>query len=232
MTVEEALKGNNGKWGYLRESQKIADKDDSESPDPYGKRFGLELYLAAIFGEDNSWNYHDKIKVDYVGIDGKTHHYLEPDYKRGNQVIEFDGTPHYKSLDKILEDIIKDDIYQKLGFDVIRIPYFIQLTNEVVKEIFKVEVEQPLFDSNQQSLNYSLNNTPGQIPITGVWRMASEYLKYPHQYQVNIGYLERLNKPKSSGLDTLRQCYDFLEKNPSISYVDRIYDIISRILKH
>lgn len=226
MAIEEILKANDGKWGYLRESQIIADRNDKKRPDPYGKRFGLEIYLAAIFGEDNGWKYHDRIPVEYKGADGKTHSYIEPDYKRGKQVIEFDGLPHYRSLEKILDDIIKDKIYQENGFEVIRIPYFIQLTNDVVREIFNVEVGRTLFDANMQSLDYTLKNTPGQLPLYGVWRMAAEYLKYPEQYRVNVDYLEKLNKPKS-GLDVLRRCHDYLEGNPSKTYVDMIYGMVS-----
>ena len=56
------------------------------------------------------------------------------------KIVEYDGLQHYTNPINILKDCKNQEIYEKFGYRVIRIPYFIQLTNEVVKEIFNVKI--------------------------------------------------------------------------------------------
>jgi hypothetical protein len=72
----------------------------------------------------------------------------------------------------------------------VRIPYFIQLTNEVVKTLFDVEVKETLFDSSIPSIGSHLPNTPAYLCHQGIVRMAKEYKKFPAQYQVNLEFMK------------------------------------------
>lgn len=53
-------------------------------------------------------------------------------------IIEFDGLQHYTNPLQIEKDIKNTRNYQTRGYTVIRIPYFIQLTNSSVKSLFNL----------------------------------------------------------------------------------------------
>lgn len=44
-------------------------------------------------------------------------------------IVEIDGLPHYQNPIVILKDKEKTKLYEEFGYKVVRIPYFIQLTN-------------------------------------------------------------------------------------------------------
>jgi hypothetical protein len=61
-----------------------------------------------------------------------------PDYRNDNLklIVEFDGYSHYTSSKTILSDIKKDRIFKSMGYNIIRIPYFIQISNGVTLYLF------------------------------------------------------------------------------------------------
>ncbi len=61
-----------------------------------------------------------------------------PDYRCESEklIIEFDGYAHYCKALRILIDAEKDEDYSALGYRIVRIPYFLQITNQVIKHIF------------------------------------------------------------------------------------------------
>lgn len=52
-------------------------------------------------------------------------------------IVEFDGYGHYTRSKQILNDDKKDVVAKELNFKIIRIPYFIQLDEEVIKTFFR-----------------------------------------------------------------------------------------------
>ncbi len=63
---------------------------------------------------------------------------LRPNYRNGDLklIIEFDGYRHYSCSSVIVNDLKKDNIYKELGYDIIRIPYFIQLDSAIINLLF------------------------------------------------------------------------------------------------
>jgi len=61
-----------------------------------------------------------------------------PDYRseKLRLILEFDGDTHYTQSKRILTDKEKDEDYKALGYRIFRIPYFIQITPELLKEFF------------------------------------------------------------------------------------------------
>lgn len=55
-------------------------------------------------------------------------------------VIEFDGYSHYTEVNSILLDERKDILFIQNGYKVVRIPYFVQLTGEVARHLFNIDV--------------------------------------------------------------------------------------------
>lgn len=169
-------------WGYLRES-KNACKEDWQT--------GLEEYLAVIFPETTDW-VHDKSIPDLTDLNGEKTR-IRPDYRSESLklIVEFDGLPHYRYPESVNKDFENQQIYEAAGYRVVRVPYFIQLTNQVVKQLFRKDVEEPLFDDTKPSIGLEWpNTTPAYLCLSGALRMAREYAKFPQQYEVNIKHLQ------------------------------------------
>ena len=192
------------KWGFLRETAELAKKAGRDK-DTGLHRTGLDEYLNVIFPEVNDW-IHDKALGE---INGKKYR-NRPDYRseKLKLIIEFDGLPHYTKPDIIEKDYRLTEIYQELGYKVVRIPYFIQLTNKAVKTLFGIDVSEELFDGTFSSLGIEGLNTPAYLCPAGVKRMAKEFKKFPEQYKTNIEFLRRQNNPYRSGIEFLEKEYN------------------------
>jgi Protein of unknown function (DUF559) len=51
-------------------------------------------------------------------------------------IVEFDGDEHYRSAKKILGDEERDRALASVGYRIVRIPYFVQLTRVVIATLF------------------------------------------------------------------------------------------------
>ena len=192
------------KWGFLRETIELAKKAGRDK-DTGLHRTGLEEYLKVIFPQINDW-IHDKALGE---VNGNVYR-SRPDYRSEQLklIIEFDGLPHYTKPDIIEKDIRLTEVYKDLGYEVVRIPYFIQLTNKAVKTLFGVTVSEELFDEKIPSLGIKGLNTPAYLCPAGVKRMADEFKKFPEQYETNIEFLKKQNDPYKSGVEFLEKEYN------------------------
>lgn len=197
----------NRKWGFLRETDVLAKKAGKDK-DTGLHRTGLDIYLKVIFPEIDDW-VHDKS----LGLVNDILYRLRPDYRseRLKLIVEFDGLQHYTKPDIIEKDLKTTELYQRLGYKVVRIPYFIQLTKKAVKTLFEVDVSEELFDESISSLGIEGQNTPAYLCPAGLKRMAEEFTKFPEQYMINIDFLKRQNDPIRSGVEFLENKY--LDKN-------------------
>lgn len=186
-------------WGFLRETKEAAEKAGIDK-DTGICRTGLDEYLAVIFPDTHDW-IHDK---SGVVLDGKKLS-TRPDYRSESLklIVEFDGLPHYTNPDVILKDQQNTQNYEKAGYKVVRIPYFIQLSKDAVKILFGVDIDQELFDDSIPSLGLKGRNTPAYLCHEGVRRMAKEFSNFPRQYVVNLKALKEANHPFLSGIDLL-----------------------------
>lgn len=145
------MDNNKPRWGFLRETTEDAIKAGIDA-DTGMHRTGLNEYLAVIFPEVTDW-VHDKT-VDTLPKELKCR--KRPDYRSETLklIIEFDGTPHYDSPQQILADYKTKALYEKYGYKVVRIPFFIQLTNSVIKELFDREMTEQMFDATISSMGH------------------------------------------------------------------------------
>ncbi|MDE6378036.1 MAG: DUF559 domain-containing protein [Duncaniella sp.] len=194
------------KWGFLREDLESAQKAGIDVATGL-HRTGLEEYLKVIFPDVDDW-IHDRP----IGVLNGVKRRIKPDYRSETLklIIEFDGLLHYTDPENIVTDIERTRDYTKGGYKVVRIPYFIQLTNEVVKEMFGVEVSEPLFPEGVPSMAVSGRNTPAFLCTEGVRRMARELLMYPSQLEVN---LKALRDEYSSECEVDLSGYKVLKSN-------------------
>jgi hypothetical protein len=192
------------KWGFLRETVALAKKAGIDK-DTGLHRTGLEDYLKVIFPNIDDW-IHDKALGNFNGQLYRN----RPDYRseKLKLIIEFDGLQHYTKPDIIEKDLKTTELYKMFGYKVVRIPFFIQLTNKAVKALFDLDVSEELFDETVSSLGIKSQNTPAYLCPAGVKRMASEFKKFPEQYETNLAFLIKQNDPFRTGVEFLIKEYN------------------------
>jgi hypothetical protein len=192
------------KWGFLRETADKAKKAGKDKTTDL-HRTGLEDYLKVIFPKTKDW-IHDKALGE---VNGKRYR-MRPDYRSEELklIIEFDGLQHYRKPDIIEKDIKNDELYKSFGYKVVRIPYFVQLTDKAVKTLFDIDVSEELFDESISSLSAKGQHSPAYLCPAGVKRMAEEFKKFPEQYKTNRDFLIEQNDPFRSGVEFLEKEYN------------------------
>lgn len=192
------------KWGFLRETSDKAVEAGLDG-DTGIKRTGLNEYLLVIFPKVNDWVYDHTIPNLPDGLRSRK----RPDYRSESLrlIIEFDGLPHYQKPNIIRNDEDGTCFYKSLGYRVVRIPFFIQLTNKAVERMFGISVTEPLFNEAIPSLGPKGQNTPAFLCGAGVARMAEEFRKYPEQYLVNLNFLKSFDDDFLTGVSLLEKLY-------------------------
>ena len=188
------------KWGFLRETTETAIKAGIDRGTGL-HRTGLNEYLKVIFPDVDDW-VHDKALG--LTVNNKVCR-KRPDYRseKLKMIVEFDGIQHYTMPDRIKNDVLSTKFYESLGYKVVRIPYFIQLTNKAVKYFFNVDVKEPLFNENIHSMDKNDRNTPAFLCGAGVLRMIEEFKHHPEQYRVNKEFLISQNDQFLTGVDLI-----------------------------
>ena len=188
-------------WGYLRETEEYAIKAGADL-DTGLIRTGLDTYLKEIFPETNDW-VHDKTTGFILnGRKMKT----RPDYLSESLklIVEYDGIQHFQSPTAILHDDSTSTAYVSFGYKVVRIPYFIQLTEDAIFKFFGVHVGHPMFDPSVPSFGLKEKNTPAFLTMAGIEKMAEYFNMFPDQYETNVRALESIGDDYLSGLSLLK----------------------------
>ena len=197
------------KWGYLTEySTEIKTEDMDEDIGLH--HTGLNKYLEVLF-PNKKWIHNKRLYYDEV-----KRSYIIPDYRceELKLIVEFDGKLHYTDHNTIMRDVRNEKIYKKEGYTVIRIPYFIQLTNDVVNTLFKqysnvLSVNEPLFNPNISSMYGECKGFgPAYTCVSGFKRMVKVLKQFPQQYELLVTSLKRFVDDYSvNGVDLLEEEY-------------------------
>ncbi len=107
---------------------------------------------------------------------------------RGRKIaVEYDGNIHYINTKKCLRDIVKDQELRRLGFDVVRFPYYLELDDLTFFHFFKVDVH--VENVHPQPISHGFNETEW-LPIDfcplGIRRFKDEFLTFPLSIQSDI----------------------------------------------
>lgn len=179
---------SNMKWKYLREN--VTKYFDPKRHTP------LCDYLAAIFPSE-TFVYDAAIPLDIIRSRKPDAEYkrYRPDARCENLslIVEFDGVAHYQDQQVVLNDIQKDNYLANLGYKVVRIPYWIQLSNEMIKYFFDVDMPEEMCTLNKSfySLDiesFDLNICPGNMSEAGRVRFIDELNSYPLAVQHDVMY--------------------------------------------
>jgi len=62
-------------------------------------------------------------------------------FKLGSKtfIVEYDGDEHYRNSLQIKRDIEKDEAARKLDYEVIRVPYWIQIDSKMLYHYFGIK---------------------------------------------------------------------------------------------
>ena len=95
---------------------------------------GLKQILLDLFPQD-------ELICDRK-VSGSINARMRPDFRFPERklIIEFDGYHHYSVAKRVLTDRDKDNDYKSLGYSIFRIPYFIQMSSNLLEMIFKKEI--------------------------------------------------------------------------------------------
>lgn len=171
------------KWKYLRET-------DNKYFDPR-MNTSLKDYLEVIF-PCNTFEYNISLKKDELPSDVEYKRYkcdaLCRDLKL---VVEFDGLNHYTDSHAVLNDVKRDLWFESIGYKTTRIPYWIQLSQNVVRDLFDVDLEDPLCEIaysfyNAFTQKVDLDILPGNMCELGRQRFITEYYKFSTDVRVQI----------------------------------------------
>lgn len=210
----------NHKWKYLRESRLSSDFN-------YRRNTTLEEYLGAIY-PGHEFVYDKPIPKDIVlsrckGVDIRR---FRPDARceELSLIVEFDGLPHYQDTKVILADRVKDEYLCRLGYKVVRIPYWIQLTNEVIECLFGVNVNEPMCEltysfSDTSKDDFGLSICPGNMCEAGRETMMDQFKLFPKSTQRAI-------------LEDLQRCIDNRPNECPASWIvpNQMMDDLMRIM--
>ncbi|MCM1260539.1 MAG: endonuclease domain-containing protein [Staphylococcus sp.] len=149
-------------------------------------------YLKIIYPEANDWIRDKRFSKEIA---------FRPDYRSDSLkiVIEFDGYRHYTNANIIQKDNIKNIVFEKYGYKVIHIPYFVQASKYTFKVLFdkEIEIEQKYphgFISNELTCYL-----PASFCELGIIKFLED--------------LERFNKIKSEILNSLMEKLKYNDRN-------------------
>jgi len=120
-------------------------------------------------------------------------------FKRGSTifVVEYDGDEHCRNSLKIKTDIEKDETAKKLGYKVVRVPYWIQIDSEMLEHYFGIKNEI------EQDFPHGFISTkvfPASFCEKGIERFQTELVSLPSTVKNNV--LQSLReKAKEHGID-------------------------------
>lgn len=99
-----------------------------------------------------------------------------PDYRceELKLIVEFDGYQHYCQVDIMHKDMLKDCIYESMGYRIVRIPYYIQLTTDVVEHLFGVSDVEMKVEFPHGFIVDKGEKLPAEFCSLGIIRFARE----------------------------------------------------------
>lgn len=193
-------------WQYLRET-------DQKYFDP-NRNTSLKTYLKYIFPND-TFIYDKSLPKETVSYRNSSLEYrrYRPDARCENLniIIEYDGINHYQNQTVILNDYRRDTWFTALGYKVVRIPYWIQLSSNMIKYLFDIDMDKSMcelsFSFYDNGLNDSgLSTSIGSMSEAGRYRFLETVTKYPIQEQRKV-YRD------------LKTCIENLDKNIPEDYI-------------
>ena len=195
------------KWKYLRED--VSSKSYRPS-----RNTSLAEYLYSIFPGETF--VHDAVLDRSELPEGAALRHFRVDYicRARKLAVEFDGVNHYMDTQVCINDSVKDEWLKSAGYAVVRIPYWIQLSGEVIQDLFNIEVKDPyceleysFYDPENQKAD--LNILPGNMCELGRKRFISEFRKFSPRIRQQI-------------VNDLNKCCEYVHEKYGLEMVENV----------
>ena len=159
----------------------------------------LEYYLKYLF-----YNY-DIIR-DKIVPNSKIKN--RPDFRIEdlNLIIEFDGDLHFTDSYTILNDMKKELTYTEMGYTIIRIPYWIQLDDMVLWEIFNSYLDEKWDFYEDIASNYPLGFIDKKAKLPADYSELG-LTRYYKMYDYYNGIIDKLYKYHDFTL--YKKCFEY-----------------------
>jgi hypothetical protein len=143
------------------------------------------LITAQIFWPDGDWK---KQKRFYYDPENKRRFYKVDCYSERMKIIwEYEGPDHYNNVWKLKRDDERKKYFETLGYEFLRWPYYLQLTEDVAKHFFKNDFSMEKFQEAFQTIYkvdspdlilspglHQSKHTPANFVANGVRRFFAE----------------------------------------------------------
>lgn len=149
----------------------------------YLNKTNLGKILSELF-KDNSFKYRKQIqgyRADYCCDALKL-------------IVEFDGIDHYQKSTVVQSDAAKDTMLTSLGYTVVRIPFFVQMSSEVIKNLFKINIDFIRTFPHGFISKKAINMTPAHFCPLGLKRFVNDLHKFSYIKQDILNSLKDMAK--------------------------------------
>jgi hypothetical protein len=140
----------------------------------------MKSFLTSAGFDFSTKNYSHNRAVPDSGIQNR------PDHRfiKEKVIVEFDGIQHYQNIDNIKTDRLKDKAYSKMGYKIIRIPFFVQPSSETLKYYFGIDGELEL----QYPHGFIIYDStpPTNFCSLGLDRFIDEFEQFPDSIKRDI----------------------------------------------
>ena len=130
-------------------------------------------YLKILFNKEFI---HNKVLFDK----------FKPDYRNDDLrlIIEFDGYNHYTTAKVALRDAFKDTKERELGYQIVRWPYFVQISRESIKYFLNIDVEiEQIYQHGFIDEHCVL---PADFCELGIKKFIDDFMKFPEVIKLDI----------------------------------------------
>lgn len=147
---------------------------------------------------------------------------IQFEYNDQKYAVEFDGAQHYENIDFIERDQRKDKILTEQGFKIVRIPYWIQMTDLVFEHFFGFKYPEKLIKTYNHGFIDNAAHTPAFYCNKGMNRFLKEMgnLCNDKTHVVVIDIISSLmnhKKYKGSDLISFERIDDFMASIKAIN---------------
>jgi hypothetical protein len=181
---------------------------------PYLTEQNLKGVLEFIFDDCNIQSQvtlkkdsYNKEIYDFESIKSFRVDYLIETPNHGTYIIEFNGQQHYTKTERIMRDCDLKSLCKNNDFILIEIPYFVQLTNEIIYRLFDDNFYNHYMKNKKITTEYTSGFHeknivyPYDFCFLGLQRFIQDYMFLFDDKIIKEEILDDKNKPYKHGED-------------------------------
>ena len=113
---------------------------------------------------------HFQIKKEVPVKDSRFRSDIQVDHDGVKYAVEFDGDSHYCDVNVMNRDVRKDRLLTEQGFNVVRIPYWVQLDNITFRMFFRFDFPSEIVNHYPHGFIDKKAKTPAFFCVNGMYK--------------------------------------------------------------